>query len=252
MRDPKRPVAEIFFFCDGAHYSTPSSEAVNTPPSSGKKFFSQLVVPSDFLAAEVKPECGAARRGTALRPTPPSLTLLDGPVHNPPFLQRRRRHETHLSAEQPPPQEDARLPGPHEHEERAPRPEAPAGQGSQKIDRVKGKARFRPQDRIRKRSEYQVIYDKGQRIPSGSFVLFVLRNALGRPRLGITATRRVGGAVKRNRAKRLVREIFRRHRSEFEDVDIVVNVRAALPGAEYRRVEAELLTRLRPFARKTR
>jgi ribonuclease P protein component len=117
---------------------------------------------------------------------------------------------------------------------------------------VKGDARFRPQDRIRKRSEYQVIYDRGQRIPSGSFVLFVLRNASGRPRLGITATRRIGGAVRRNRAKRLVREIFRRHRGELEDVDIVVNARAALPGAEYRRLEAELMSRLRPFVRKVR
>jgi ribonuclease P protein component len=117
---------------------------------------------------------------------------------------------------------------------------------------VKGDACFRPQDRIRKRSEYQVIYDKGLRIPSGSFVLFVLRNALGRPRLGITATRRIGGAVQRNRAKRLVREIFRRHRSELEDVDIVVNARAGLPGAEYRRLETELLSRLRPFVRKSR
>jgi len=115
---------------------------------------------------------------------------------------------------------------------------------------VKGDARFRPQDRIRKRSEYQVIYDRGQRIPSGSFVLFVLRNALGRPRLGITATRRIGGAVQRNRAKRLVREIFRRHRSELEDVDIVVNGRAGLPGAEYKRLEAEIMSRLRPFLRK--
>jgi ribonuclease P protein component len=116
---------------------------------------------------------------------------------------------------------------------------------------VKGEARFRPQDRIRKRSEYQVIYDKGQRIPSGSFVLFVMRNALGRPRLGITATRRIGGAVQRNRAKRLVREIFRRHRLELENVDVVVNARAALPGVEYRRLEAELIFRLRPFLRKT-
>ena len=172
-------------------------------------------------------------------------------VHNPPFLQRRRCHEAHLSAEQPPPQEDARLPGPDEHQKRAPRSETQAGQRSQKIDRVKGDASFRPQDRIRKRSEYQVIYDKGQRIPSGSFVLFVLRNALDRPRLGITATRRIGGAVQRNRAKRLVREIFRRHRSEFDNVDIVVNARASLPGAEYRRLEAELMSRLRPFVRKT-
>lgn len=114
---------------------------------------------------------------------------------------------------------------------------------------MKGDARFRPQDRIRKRSEYKVIYDKGRRIPSESFVLFVMRNALGRPRLGITATRRIGGAVQRNRAKRLVREVFRRHRLELDSVDIVVNARTALPGAEYRRLEAELITRLRPFFR---
>jgi len=115
---------------------------------------------------------------------------------------------------------------------------------------VKGDARYRPQDRIRKRSEYKVIYDKGQRIPSGSFVLFVMRNAAGRPRLGITATRRIGGAVKRNRAKRLVREIFRRHKAGLDNVDIVVNARAALPGADYARLEVEFLSRLRPFRRK--
>lgn len=116
---------------------------------------------------------------------------------------------------------------------------------------MSGDARFRPQDRIRKRSEYQVIYEKGQRIPSGSFVLFVLRNELGRPRLGITATRRVGGAVRRNRAKRLVREVFRRHKAELENVDIVLNARGGLPGAEYAPLEAELLARLRPFFRRT-
>ena len=111
-------------------------------------------------------------------------------------------------------------------------------------------ARFRPQDRIRKRSEYQVVYDRGRRIPSGSFVLFVMRNEFGRPRLGITVTRRIGGAVQRNRAKRLLREIFRRHKSEIADVDIVVNGRADLPRAEYARLEAEILARLRPFLRK--
>ncbi len=107
--------------------------------------------------------------------------------------------------------------------------------------------RFRPHDRIRKRSEYQTIYDKGLRIPSASFVLFVMRNRAGRPRLGITVTRKVGGAVRRNRAKRLVREIFRRHKTEFMDVDIVVNGRAALPGADYHRLEGEFLARLHRF-----
>ncbi len=107
--------------------------------------------------------------------------------------------------------------------------------------------RFRPQDRIRKRSEYQTIYDRGERIPSAHFVLFVMRNGTGRPRLGITVTRRVGGAVQRNRAKRLIREIFRKHKTELMNVDIVVNGRSGLPAADYRRLEGEFLVRLRPF-----
>ena len=107
--------------------------------------------------------------------------------------------------------------------------------------------RFRPRDRIRKRSEYQVIYDKGRRIPSASFVLFVMKNAAGHARLGITMTRKIGGAVQRNRAKRLVREIFRRHKTELMSIDIVVNGRAGLPDADYRAIEQEFLTRLRPF-----
>jgi ribonuclease P protein component len=110
--------------------------------------------------------------------------------------------------------------------------------------------RFRPQDRIRKRSEYKAIYDRGRRIASKTFVLFVARNDLGRPRLGITVTRHIGGAVQRNRSKRLLREVFRRHKSELENVDVVVNGRSPLPGAEYRNVESELLKCLRPFLKR--
>ncbi|MFQ5876729.1 MAG: ribonuclease P protein component [Acidobacteriota bacterium] len=107
--------------------------------------------------------------------------------------------------------------------------------------------RFRPRDRIRKRSEYQAIYHRGQRIPSGHFVLFVMRNAHGWPRLGITVTRRLGDAAKRNRAKRLIREVFRRHKREWNSVDIVVNGRPGLPEADFRALESELVRRLRAF-----
>ena len=62
-------------------------------------------------------------------------------------------------------------------------------------------------------------------------------------------SRRLGGAVQRNRAKRLLREIFRRRKGELQSVDIVVNGRASLPGAEYRALESELLGCLRSWLR---
>ena len=77
--------------------------------------------------------------------------------------------------------------------------------------------------------------------------------ALGREggsRLGITATRRTGGAVVRNRARRRIRELARRHAAEFDALgaDIVVNVRrgcAEAPWAELEKDFIECLSRLR-------
>ena len=158
--------------------------------------------------------------------------------------------EAHVSAEHAPPEEDARLPRPHADPGRPAGPEATARQGTTSPRRVSVDQRFRPKDRIRKRSDYKAGYARGRRIPSRSFVLFVARNALGRPRLGITVTRRLGGAVERNRAKRLMREIFRRHRTEFEDVDIIVNGRVGLPESDYGRLESEFLECLKPFRKR--
>ena len=82
-------------------------------------------------------------------------------------------------------------------------------------------SRFGRVERIRRRADFQQVYEQGARIRGRFATLFVFPNRLGVGRLGIAATRKLGGAVERNRAKRLIREVFRRNKIAF-GYDVVV------------------------------
>ena len=109
--------------------------------------------------------------------------------------------------------------------------------------------RFRPEERIRRRADYVAVYDGGRKIGGRLMTVFFLENGQERPRLGIAATRKYGSSVQRNRAKRLVREAFRRHKPA-ASLDIVVIPRREMLGADYLRVEADYLTALERRARR--
>jgi ribonuclease P protein component len=90
----------------------------------------------------------------------------------------------------------------------------------------KADERFPWKQRIVKASDFQRLYRTGRRVDAGRFVLFGRPNGLGYYRLGLTVSRKVGCAVKRNRVKRLFREFFRRSSSEFPcPSDLVVNAK---------------------------
>jgi ribonuclease P protein component len=103
--------------------------------------------------------------------------------------------------------------------------------------------RFRPHERIRRRVEYQQVYKRGVRTHSRYSTVFVLPNDLGVGRLGIAATRKFGGAVERNRAKRLIREVFRRNKVA-NGFDVVVIPKRDLLDASLTALEADYRTLL--------
>jgi ribonuclease P protein component len=109
--------------------------------------------------------------------------------------------------------------------------------------------RFRPEERIRRRAEFKQVYERGVRVHSRYSTVFILSNERGAARLGIAATRKLGGAVQRNRAKRLIREVFRRNKIA-AGFDVVIIPKRDLLDASLSALETDYRTllerRLRP------
>ena len=76
-------------------------------------------------------------------------------------------------------------------------------------------------------------------------------NQLDGPRLGMTVSRKVGGAVTRNRVRRRIREIYRRWkgRPELTSLDLVVHAKPAAGTADFAGLEKELEGQLRRASR---
>ena len=113
---------------------------------------------------------------------------------------------------------------------------------------LKADASLRRDERIRRRAEFRQVYERGTRIHGRYSTLFVLPNKQVSGRLGIAATKKLGGAVQRNRAKRLIREVFRRNKIS-AGLDVVVIPRRELLEASLTALETDYraaLARRRP------
>jgi ribonuclease P protein component len=109
------------------------------------------------------------------------------------------------------------------------------------MSRVRSES-FPRQLRLRRRSEFRAVQERGRKVHTAHFLLFALEGQPGETRFGITASRKVGSAVVRNRLKRYLREVFRRHRAEFpRDKSLVVLVKHAAVELDAQSVTAEIL-----------
>ena len=99
---------------------------------------------------------------------------------------------------------------------------------------------FRPSARLRHRGEFMVVQGRGRRVSGRYLTLLGHPNRVGHDRLGIIASKRVGGAVARNRAKRRLREVFRRApEAAAPALDLVAIARTDLVNAPFTAVAAD-------------
>ena len=95
--------------------------------------------------------------------------------------------------------------------------------------------RLRSGQRLRRNADFRAVREQGRRIDCGAFLLTwrVRPGVAGvpaSPRVGVVASRAaVGGAVERNRAKRRLREVYRKHQAVVPgSLDLVLTARAAV------------------------
>ena len=95
--------------------------------------------------------------------------------------------------------------------------------------------------RLVRRAEYDAVYREGRRKSSREFTLFLRPNGLDRSRFGWSIKKALGGAVRRNRIRRRLREIVRLHRREISPGwDIVIHPRSSAATAEFSALAGEL------------
>jgi ribonuclease P protein component len=92
-------------------------------------------------------------------------------------------------------------------------------------------------NRLSSPSAFRSVFSTGRSYAQGAVVLYVAKRATGGgpARAGLVVSRKVGGAVARNRAKRLLREALR-----LEGLDLVVVARPSVAGASYGQIAGDI------------
>ena len=100
--------------------------------------------------------------------------------------------------------------------------------------------------RLAQSRDFARVRQKGERLVLGCLIANWNKLPDGvAPKLGVVTSKKIGGAVQRNRARRLLRESFRRHQHEFaQPVELVLVARNSIAGKDFAGVEKDFLAAL--------
>lgn len=97
-------------------------------------------------------------------------------------------------------------------------------------------------DSLKNNRDFVNVYTSGRSYANKYLVIYTLKNASDRNRLGISVSKKVGNSVVRHRLKRLIKESYRLHEKMFNSgLDIVVIARKGSDACDYAGIESALL-----------
>ncbi|HUA64244.1 MAG TPA: ribonuclease P protein component [Alphaproteobacteria bacterium] len=101
--------------------------------------------------------------------------------------------------------------------------------------------------RVTQNRDFLRIRQEGERLAQGCLVAnWNMLPEGASPRLGVVTSRKIGGAVQRTRARRLLRESFRLHQHDFaRPIELILVARNSIVGKKFADVEKDFLTTLR-------
>jgi ribonuclease P protein component len=170
--------------------------------------------------------------------------------------EHNQLYETTVSTVEETPPTAAWFPGAQQQQERPGHPAQSPSRGPQTSDPRLMPAMAAPASRslnftramrLKQGRDFSRVRQEGQRLVRGCLIANWLRlppDSL--PRLGVVTGGRIGNAVVRNRARRLLREVFRAHRHDLtQPVDLVLVARPSIAGKVFADVEKDFLATLR-------
>ncbi|WP_283401003.1 ribonuclease P protein component [Desulfurobacterium pacificum] len=101
---------------------------------------------------------------------------------------------------------------------------------------------FKKHERLRKQKEFERVFKEGRSYGGNAVAFYFAESEAGFPRAGFIASKKISKkAVIRNRAKRLMREVFRLNKHKLKPVDIIFIARKGIVGRKLQEVEEDFL-----------